>query len=361
LSFSGPLVGCRSCPCWLPPPGMKILLPSPVMKSKFVWSNRERGCRSAETKSDIVRVHMAWIPCEDKLFSNPMTARLAGKMGWTINAAVGAILRLRCWCIDFAPDGDLRPFAPAEIATALGEPAARGERVVAALIESQWLETTPYFRVSAWWETTGMFLRGRFRRDPAVWKRIQKMYNPPCEDGSPGGGPRDPEEGEVSMQDAACPGASPVEPDQSDTGPVHEQLLSSSRPGAGPLAPILSQLIPSFPSYINNNPHHPPPHHPGVSDNDVPDTEAAGSRQPLNFSRLIREVFERAGIRRFSFADEEELRRLAARHGEAIIEACQHLHGGITNVPAYLRTVLEGSNNAGILAREAGRLLRQRS
>jgi len=131
-----------------------------------------------------------------------MTARLAGKLGWTINAAGGAILRLRCWCIEFAPDGDLSPFAPAEIAVALGEPPAKGPRIVDAMIESRWLEATPYFRVASWWQTAGLFLRGRFKREPAVWQRIERLYVPDAEDSSDEGSDLSADESESCSEPA---------------------------------------------------------------------------------------------------------------------------------------------------------------
>jgi hypothetical protein len=271
-----------------------------------------------------------------------MTARLAGKMGWTINAAGGAILRLRCWCIEFAPDGDLRPFAPGEIAAALGEPPALGEQIVTALVESQWLETTPYFRVSSWWQTTGLFLRGRFRREPAVWKRVERMYAPPSEDGSSMESAPGLEEREVPKEDGTGAGPSAAESAESQTGAAHEQLTSSSQTAHGPLTPILSQLIPAYLSKTDLNPQQ--PHHPPAS----PDGEKEpGNTEPgkgFDYGRLVREICAYAGARRFSMADVQQLRRLAEAHGEELVQACRHLHGGIVNVPAYLRTVFEGSN-----------------
>jgi hypothetical protein len=158
---------------------------------------------------------MAWIPCEDRLFTNPMTARLAAKLGWTLNAAGGAILRLRCWCIEFAPDGDLRPFDAGEIAVALGEQPTDGERITKAFVESKWLETEPYFRVSGWWHTAGLFLRGRFKREPKIWQRIQELYIPDCEE----------------------------DDERNDAAP--DPLQSDSRAADGPLAPILSHILSS--------------------------------------------------------------------------------------------------------------------
>lgn len=120
---------------------------------------------------------MAWIPCDDNLFDDPRTARLAYSMGWDTNRTVGAMLRFRCWCIKYAVDGDLRPFTHSDIAIAFGEPPAEGERIVSGLLESRWLEGKPYFRVSDWWELTGLFLRGRFKRQPDAWQRIERLYS----------------------------------------------------------------------------------------------------------------------------------------------------------------------------------------
>jgi hypothetical protein len=119
---------------------------------------------------------MTWMACPQRMFSDPLTGRFAAKMGWKITTAGGAILRLWCWCLEFAPDGDLRPYTPGEISTAMGEPAARGEKIVLALLETGWLERSPYFRVHDWWKIAGLFLQGRFKRQPEVWREIERHY-----------------------------------------------------------------------------------------------------------------------------------------------------------------------------------------
>ena len=293
---------------------------------------------------------MAWIPCEEKLFFNPMTARLAVKMGWTINAAGGAVLRLRCWCIEFAPDGDLRPFAPGEIAVALGESPADGERLVTALIECQWLETTPYFRVSGWWQIAGLFLRGRYRREPAVWRRIERMYDSSASDGPSGEDSPSPGQGDLQGAEHLSSGGEADDRVESCTGSAHEQLMSGTRTAQEPLTPTLPHPIQAYPSKSDLN--HQQLHHPPLNAGSAVKSDVTVPVGGIGYDVLARELCAHAGARRLSYTDVQELRRLAGRYGNKLIEACQYLHGGITNVPAYLRAVLEGRDDLKAFSRK---------
>ncbi len=270
---------------------------------------------------------MAWIPCDGRLFTNPMTARLAGKMGWTINSSVGTILRLWCWCIDFAPDGDLRPFAPGEIASALGESPLEGEKIVTALIECQWLETTPYFRVARWWEIAGLFLRGRVKREPVVWKLIEKLYSPTQED--PLG-----VEQSAKVADPSPASGEPV--------PAPEQLRSSS--GAAPelLSPNLQHPNQSYQNItdLNLQQQHQPPQSAELSIDSTPSAPTGG----LSATAIAKELCDHAGPRRYSLKDIQKFQRLARTYGEKFLKACRSLHGGVVNVPASMEAILEGKD-----------------
>lgn len=80
-----------------------------------------------------------WIPSHQSLRSHPKTGRFARALGITKPAAIGHLHCLWWWCLDFAPDGNLSPFEPEEIAEAAmwdGDPAD----LLAALIAAGFLD-----------------------------------------------------------------------------------------------------------------------------------------------------------------------------------------------------------------------------
>lgn len=65
---------------------------------------------------------MAWIACDVTLPKNPKTLDLSDLMGWNPKEAVGCLLMLWGWCLEFADDGDLTKFKPGRIAQGMGLP-----------------------------------------------------------------------------------------------------------------------------------------------------------------------------------------------------------------------------------------------
>jgi hypothetical protein len=263
---------------------------------------------------------MAWIACPDRLFSDPMTLRLAAQMGGSVTWAGGALLRLWCWCLEFAPDGDLRPFSPGEIAVAMGETEARGDQILAALVESRKVERKPYLRIHDWWEIVGLFLKGRYRQNPEIWQGIRDLYG------------------------------THKRPRKRKT--AHDKLMSSSRATREQRTSNsqLSYPIVSYPSQPDNI--HPPPL-PSHARKRKDDEDDEG------FNQFRKEIARMTGMRRFSEGDEERLRRILANHGSGVMEACSLLHSGIKNVPAYLQTVLEGKDDIEEVAKRVGAILKK--
>jgi hypothetical protein len=125
---------------------------------------------------------MPWIECHQYFFDHPKTVELAAHLRCSEEKAIVGLLRFWFWCLDYAPDGDLRPYKPAELARAFRYPQARADHLVSAMIESGWLDLVPYFRVHEWWDHVGLFLQGRYKRKPEVWHKIRDLY----EERSPG-------------------------------------------------------------------------------------------------------------------------------------------------------------------------------
>jgi hypothetical protein len=71
-------------------------------------------------------------------------------------------------------------------------------------------------------------------------------------------------------------------------------------------------------------------------------------------------IYDRVGWKkRLSRFDLDKVLAMKAKHGDkAFLEACDKLHGGVTNIPAYLLSVLEGKEQStGDLATRAAEIL----
>jgi hypothetical protein len=239
---------------------------------------------------------MAWLAVDLALPINPKTLHLSELMGWSPDETVGRLLRLWGWCLNFAPDGDLRKFAVELIAQGIGLPGSDGERLRAALLKSGWVEGKPYFRIHDWWGKGGMFLKGRYSKTPKTWKRIRKLYAPPKRRSS----------------------------HTSTRRKSGNQVRTCSAPAFDQIRTIEEKMRRTE---EEKDPLPPPPAK--RDDEDV-------------FGKIREEVLERTPLKRLSPADERELSRLVHTHGMRALEACEHLHSGIVNATGYLRVILEG-------------------
>ena len=123
---------------------------------------------------------MAWIESHQQLFNHPKTFDLMNLMGWDIDTAIGKLHRFWWWCIDYAPDGDLRRHNASRLGAAVGLSAAEAEKFVSAMTQARWLDTLPYFRVHDWWEYAGPFLQTKHKRHPHVWQHVRDLYQGKC-------------------------------------------------------------------------------------------------------------------------------------------------------------------------------------
>jgi len=120
---------------------------------------------------------VSWIRADQVLADSPPVLHLQAVLGLSKAAAIGHVMLLRWWCVDHAPDGDLRGRNDAVLALAAGSGggATPGE-FVAALVGAGILEREPYFRVADWWDVAGPYLQARHKRTPAKWGAIREAY-----------------------------------------------------------------------------------------------------------------------------------------------------------------------------------------
>jgi hypothetical protein len=119
---------------------------------------------------------MAWIESHQRLLSHPKLIDLMYLMGWDVDVTIGKLTRFWWWCLDYAPDGDLRRHNPTRLAGAVGLPADQAEKFVHALVTARFVDTRPYFRVHDWWDYVGPFLQTKHKRHPQLWQRVKLLY-----------------------------------------------------------------------------------------------------------------------------------------------------------------------------------------
>lgn len=103
---------------------------------------------------------MAWIESHQELAAHPKTRRFARALGITVPAAIGHLHLLWWWALDYAQDGDLGRFEPAEIAEACMWDGDAG-MLVTALGGGGWIDESRYLH--DWHDYAGKLLEQRAR------------------------------------------------------------------------------------------------------------------------------------------------------------------------------------------------------
>ena len=101
-------------------------------------------------------------------------------MVWDIDQTIGKLHRLWWWCLDFAPDGNVRRHSADMVAIAVGLSADAGEKFISALYEAEFLDKTSknQLLIHDWLEYAGRYLRDtKFRRNPEKIKEIISLYS----------------------------------------------------------------------------------------------------------------------------------------------------------------------------------------
>ncbi|HET7152817.1 MAG TPA: hypothetical protein VFJ29_03555 [Candidatus Kapabacteria bacterium] len=121
---------------------------------------------------------MAWIESHTKLPSHPKVKHLARIMGWDVYKTIGSLHAFWYWCVDYAEDGDLTRYNDDVIGDCVGLTGKEAGKFVAALKQSCWVDSEPYFRVHDWWDYIGKWLQSKYKRSPAKWRAVCSRYVP---------------------------------------------------------------------------------------------------------------------------------------------------------------------------------------
>lgn len=115
---------------------------------------------------------MAWMELHQSLPQNKKTLRLKRLLKIRTPQAVGHLCMLWLWAIDNAPDGDLTPFEPSELAEVCGYEGENPAQFVAALQESGFLDADGC--IHDWQSYTGRLLEQRELQREQARLRQQK-------------------------------------------------------------------------------------------------------------------------------------------------------------------------------------------
>lgn len=119
---------------------------------------------------------MAWIESHQALGNHPKLLKLSRAMGWSKSDTLGRLHLFWHWCLDYAVDGQLDKHGPAIVADVFNIAEQDRDKFLAALHESEFVDSAPQFRVHDWWDYAGRFLQVRYKRTPKVWKEIKRLY-----------------------------------------------------------------------------------------------------------------------------------------------------------------------------------------
>lgn len=180
---------------------------------------------------------MAWIEAHQTLQRHPKTVTAARLAGITRQELIGFLLCLWWWAIDYAEDGDLSDYDPADIEEAVewrGEPG----RLWQALRAAKFIDPDPGPPLlHDWEEYTGRLLDKRHQARQRAQESRQRTRSAPADDAQ-----RTNAEGAAYAQRARSNGAAcaqraplpnPTVPNQNLTQPEPNQTL----PPPNPLAP----------------------------------------------------------------------------------------------------------------------------
>lgn len=120
---------------------------------------------------------MPWIASDIDIGTNTNTLRLQRAMEWDMQRTVGALHMFWHWAMHEVLDGDLRKFNDDDIAIHSGVALEDAEQFVNAMKHARYIEITPYFRISNWWEIAGKYLReSKWRNKQDLVKALHESY-----------------------------------------------------------------------------------------------------------------------------------------------------------------------------------------
>lgn len=123
---------------------------------------------------------MSWIESHQGIERHPKTIKLSLAMGWDIDQTIGKLHRLWWWCLDFAPDGNVRRHSADMVAIAIGIAPTDGEKFFSAMYDAEFLDKTAknQLLIHDWMEYAGRYLKDtKFRRNPEKIQGIIALYS----------------------------------------------------------------------------------------------------------------------------------------------------------------------------------------
>lgn len=118
---------------------------------------------------------MAWIESHQKLKEEPGLYRLMSALSCKRIEAIGILHMFWWWCVDHAEDGDLRKFNDEELVRVV-EWNGDGKAFIDAMVQAEFIEREPYFRIRNWWKFVEKFMKRRFEKKPEKWQAIEALY-----------------------------------------------------------------------------------------------------------------------------------------------------------------------------------------
>ena len=307
---------------------------------------------------------MAWIETHQGLFSHPKTLRLTKLMKWDVDRTAAKLQRLWLWCMDYAPDGDLRATNASDVGAAVGLSDVEAKKFINAMVKTHWLDKEPYLRVHNWWQYTGLFLQRKHSRHPHIWQQIRDSYVPPSATST------------IEL-DESC--STPAVQQEGCSSPPTVQLVSCSSTPPNQTLPDQTIPDPTVPDLTKQKKQQQQQNsaadaadyfseHPGRHQQQSPQTQplvegtAADAAGPGDFAYtpplhacpgndLERIIYDRVGDKiPLSRLDLDKLVALKNKHGPKFYVACDRLHGSVTNPAAYLHAILESKEATAALA-----------
>src|SRR3990167_10033033 len=83
---------------------------------------------------------MPWIELHENFREHPKVSRLASLLGITFNEAQSYLVNIWLWCVAYARDGNITGFNDSEIALACRSTKLDPKKLIAALIESRFID-----------------------------------------------------------------------------------------------------------------------------------------------------------------------------------------------------------------------------
>jgi hypothetical protein len=313
---------------------------------------------------------MAWIESHEELLIHPKTLDLMNRMEWDTNFTVGTLHRFWWWCMKFAQDGDLRRHNASRLAAAVGLPNIQADKFVEAMVQTGWLDTIPYFRVHDWWQYTGLFLQRKYSRTPQIWQKIRDSYVPPANtsaielDESCSCTPAVQQEAcsstaTVQLDSCSCTPPNLTTPNQ--TLPDKTKQNQQQQPNSAAAAKTRDAERPD--RQQQNSTHARPPIAGILADSAGPGNSGHTPPIPATPENDLEQIiYDRIGrLIPLSRADREKLIALKNRHGPRFFDACNSLHGRVTNAASFLTSILEPEDKVEKMVAEVKELLRAES